>query len=86
MYELARLVDVLFQILIWAIIIRALVSWFPISPNNPLVQMLDTITEPVIAPLRRVVPRLGMMDITPIVAIFVLYILDMIIQQGLSTF
>lgn len=85
-YQLATLVNLVFQVLIYAIIIRALLSWFPISPSNPLVQLLDAITEPVIAPLRRVVPRVGMMDITPMVAIFLLYILDSILQQGLSSY
>ena len=42
--------------------------------------ILDDITEPVLAPLRRVVPRFGMVDVTPMVAILVLFV----IQQALS--
>ena len=77
-------VDVLFQILIFAILIDALISWFPIPPTSPIVRILDDITEPILAPLRRVVPRLGMFDITPIVAMFLLEILNNIIDSGLS--
>ncbi|MCS7003160.1 MAG: YggT family protein [Dehalococcoidia bacterium] len=69
---------ILFQILTIAIVIRALLSWFPISRDNPLVQILDQITEPVLAPLRRIVPTIGMIDITPIVAILLLQLLQSI--------
>ena len=51
-----------------AIFIRALLSWFPIDPRNPLVTLLYDVTEPILDPLRRVIPRLGMIDITPLVA------------------
>lgn len=71
----------LIQILIFAIFIRAIISWFPIDPRNALVRVLDEVTEPVLAPLRRVLPRIGMIDITPMVAIIVL----LVIQQGLAS-
>jgi YggT family protein len=77
-------VDVLFNVLIIAILLDALISWFPISPSSPIVRLLDDITEPILAPLRQVVPRLGMFDITPIVAMFILEILQNIIDSGLS--
>lgn len=77
-------VDILFNVLIFAILIDALISWFPIAPDSPIVRLLDDITEPILAPLRQVVPRLGMLDITPIVAMFVLEILQSIIDSGLS--
>ena len=70
----------LFQILQFAIIIRALLSWFNPREDNPLVKFLMDITEPILAPLRRIVPRLGMVDITPLVAI----LLMSVIQQVLS--
>lgn len=77
-------VDVLFNVLIIAILIDALISWFPIAPDSPIVRILDDITEPILAPLRQVVPRLGMFDITPIVAMFLLEILQGVIDSGLS--
>lgn len=65
-------VNLLFTVLVWAIIIRALLSWFNMSPSHPVVIFLHDITEPILQPLRRVVPRIGMIDITPIVAIILL--------------
>ncbi len=68
-------IDILVTVLIWAIIIRAVLSWFPISPRNPALVVVLQITEPILAPLRRIVPRLGMLDITPVVAILLLLVL-----------
>ena len=58
-------VSTLFFILQFAIIIRALMSWFNPSPENPIVRLVMEITEPVLAPLRRIVPRIGMIDAAP---------------------
>ncbi len=77
-------VNVLFTVLTYAILARALLSWFPISPGSPIVRLLDDITEPILSPLRRVVPRLGMMDITPIVAMIGLQVLQGILVSNLQ--
>lgn len=77
---LVTFLSILIQILIVAIFARALVSWFPVDPRNPLVRVLNEITEPVLAPLRRVIPRFGMIDLTPMIAIIVL----LAVQQGLA--
>lgn len=58
-----------------AIFFRALLSWFPIDPRNPLVTVLYEITEPILDPLRRIIPRIGMIDISPLVAIILIQVL-----------
>lgn len=65
-------VQMLTQILSLAILVRAVLSWFPVSRGNPLVDILFQITEPVLAPIRRVLPSMGMMDLSPLVAILLL--------------
>lgn len=78
---LLNFVYYLFMTLQFAIIIRALMSWFNPSPDNPIVRFIIEITEPVLAPLRRIVPRLGMIDITPIVAMLLMgLIMDVLIR------
>ncbi len=62
----------LVQVLTFAIIARALLSWFPLPTTNPITSFFHTITEPILAPLRRIVPRVGMLDITPLIAILLL--------------
>jgi YggT family protein len=66
-----------------AIFLRAILSWFRLDPRNPLVEMLDMITDPILSPLRRIVPRIGMIDITPLVAIVLLQFLARALIQSL---
>ena len=72
----ASFLSTVFRVLAFAIFARAIISWFPIDPRGPIVSTLNAITEPVLEPLRRVIPRIGMIDITPMVAIFVLFALS----------
>ena len=80
---LINFVDLLLQVLTFAIVARALISWFPMAPRNPLATFLNSITEPVLAPLRRVVPRVGMLDITPLIAILLLQLIRSFIIPSL---
>lgn len=79
-----QLIDFIFTLLSFAIIARALLSWFVRDPYNPLVYWLDRITEPIIAPLRRFIPPIGMMDITPIVALLILQFIQAILQTFIA--
>ena len=58
------------------IIARALLSWFPDTRNNQLVQILNQITDRMLQPISRVVPRMGMMDFSPMIAIIILIVLS----------
>ncbi len=76
--------DLLFTLLAFAIIGRALLSWVPMNPDNPAIRILDQITEPIVAPLRRVIPPIGgAIDITPIVALIVIQIVQAIVHNTL---
>ncbi len=59
----------LFGIMSWLIVIRALTSWFPNARGNAAVKLLYEITDPIMIPLSRFVPRLGAFDFSPLVAI-----------------
>ena len=65
---IAHLVGYLIQFLGYAILVRALLSWFPIDRDGPVVKAIAAITDPVLEPLRRVIPPIGMIDITPMIA------------------
>lgn len=65
-----------------ALLIRALLSWVVRDRNNPVVRALDTITEPILQPLRRIMPRTGMIDLTPMVAMLLLFFLANIVRSG----
>jgi YggT family protein len=68
------------------ILVRALISWVSPDPRNPIVQFLVRITEPVLKPLRRLVPpqKLGGIDLSPVVAIVVLEIAKYALFAGLG--
>lgn len=56
----------------WVLIIYILMSWFPNSRETSFGQLLAKICEPYLEPFRRIVPPIGMIDISPLVAFFVL--------------
>jgi YggT family protein len=72
--------DLLFTILYIAILVRVVLSWVQMDPYHPLIVLLDQITEPFLAPIRRFIPPMGMMDITPIVAIILIQVLQRIVH------
>ncbi|MDD4100716.1 MAG: YggT family protein [Candidatus Cloacimonetes bacterium] len=67
----------IYNILIFA---RVILSWIIQDPYNPIYRFLYSITEPVLGPLRRIIPS-GMLDFSPIVAYFLVRILAGILQS-----
>lgn len=82
---LAQVVDILLSVLYWLIIIRALLSWVNPDPYNPIVQILHSATEPILYPIRRLLPfsfKMGL-DISPILAILALVFLKAFLVRTL---
>jgi YggT family protein len=67
------------------IVARALLSWFPgiVDPRGSVAEFLHTVTEPVIAPIRAVLPNMGGFDLSPMIAIFVLQIVGRALANAL---
>lgn len=68
--SLAQLLSIALTIIYWLILIRAVISWVNPDPRNPIVQLLYKTTEPILYPIRRILPfslRFGI-DISPIIA------------------
>ena len=76
MNDVIAVVAYLLQFLGFAIFARSIISWFPIDKNGPVFQALGAITDPILEPLRKVIPPLGMLDISPMVAMVVLFLLS----------
>lgn len=72
-------VDLLFDLLSFAILARAFLSWFNVNPYNPAVVFLRQITDPILDPLRRIIPPVSGIDFSPLVAIFLLQIIRRIV-------
>jgi YggT family protein len=72
MAYITTFLGLLLNILWLAILIRVILSWFPVDPSNPIVRIVWEVTEPVLAPFRRVIPRIGMFDLSPLAAFLVI--------------
>ena len=63
----AGVVNIGLSLFYWLILIRALISWVSPDPYNPIVRFLYRATEPILEPIRRMLPPMGI-DISPILA------------------
>jgi len=81
MNPVIQVVSLLLQVYSYVLLARALISWIPnLDPYNPIVQFLYQITEPVLEPIRKLVPPLGgMIDISMLIAFFGIMILQQIL-------
>ena len=71
------------QLLSLIIVARALLSWVAPNPYEQPMRFLHDITEPILAPMRRIVPRIGMLDITPVIAILILQLVaELVLRAG----
>ena len=79
---LASVVSIVLTIMYWFILIRALISWVNPDPFNPIVQFLTRVTEPVLEPVRRLLPPLPI-DISPIIVFFIIIFLQRFLVSSL---
>lgn len=67
------------------IVVRVLLSWMPLDPRNPLVTFIDSITEPILAPVRRLLPTGRMtVDLSPLFVLLALGFLARLLVSALS--
>ena len=83
MIQLAGLVSILFDLYSLILLARVLVSWFQVDPYSPLVQWLYRLTEPVLAPIRRLLPPAGAADFSPVVAFVLIIVVKQIVLSVL---
>ena len=77
------ILDIVLNIYTWVIIIAALLSWVNPDPYNPIVRLLYGVTEPVLRPIRRRLGILGGIDLSPIVALLIIFFLRYFIVKSL---
>jgi YggT family protein len=80
MQTLIWIINFIFGVYEFLILIRALLSWVNVSPYHPLVRILYSLTDPLLKPIRRVIPPVGgALDISPAVALILLFIVQRIL-------
>ena len=79
-----QIISILVSLLYWAIIARMVLAWFPgtFPPDGQIMRFLFGITEPILAPIRKVVHKGGPFDLSPMIAIFALFIISLMLGGG----
>jgi YggT family protein len=72
------------EILILLILVTSLLSWFQPDPRNPLVRLLHGIVDPLLHPIRAILPSAMGMDFSPMVAMVILWLLQNLLRGSLS--
>jgi YggT family protein len=59
-----------------ALLARVILSWFPnVDRSNPIIQLLYDVTEPVLRPIREMLPQTGMLDISPLIVFLIIQVI-----------
>ncbi len=83
MIAFVRFLFELYAVILFA---RVMLSWVQLDPNSQLVHLIYQLTEPVLAPIRRLLPQSSGMDFSPIVAFIVLLVAEQVVIVFLSAF
>jgi YggT family protein len=72
------------KVFFFALIISVILSWVAPGTQNPAAELINQICEPLLTPIRRVMPNLGGLDLSPIVAFLLLNLIDMLVIRNLA--
>lgn len=78
-----RLVSTAFEVYSWLLFARIIMTWLPVDPYNPLVRFIARVTDPFLNVFRGLLPPLGMVDLSPILAFFALRLLRTLVVRVL---
>ncbi len=80
----AAVLGIALNIALIVVIARAILSWVSPDPYNPIVRIINQLSEPILFPIRKRVPYMGGIDWSPIIALMIIYFLDIFLVQTLS--
>ena len=79
---IARVIDIILTVYMWIIIARALISWVNPDPYNKIVIFLYRVTDPVLRPIRRIIPRHSLpIDFAPLIVLLIIIFLQYFLVQ-----
>lgn len=84
MRYLSTFINILSQVLSIAILARVLMSWVPSLQQTGFGRFIYEITEPILRPIRRLIPPLGMLDLSPFIAMVIIQVLAQLLQRLLG--
>jgi YggT family protein len=83
--SLIGLVQLLFDLYVIVLLARVVLSWVQADPRNPIVNLINQLTEPLLAPIRRLLPQTGPVDFSPMVAFIVVLIAEQVVLSLLRS-
>lgn len=83
---IAGVLRIVFYFFYWILIARCILSFVSPDPRNPIVQFITGTTEPVLAQVRRRIPNWGMLDLSPLLVIALIYFLDVVLIDSLMEY
>ena len=78
---LGELVKTVIWVYLFSLILQAIISWVGSAQGNPVIPLINSLTAPILKPIRKIVPLVGMMDLSPLVAILGLNILLIVVNN-----
>lgn len=82
--QILQVLLLILQLITWALVGRAILSWIDPGMRWPITRILSDVTEPLIAPIRAIIPPMGMIDLSFIVAIILLQVLRQLLVSALG--
>ena len=83
-WSLIGVTSLFLKVFFFALIVSVILSWVAPGSHNPGAQLVNQICEPALAPFRKILPNLGGLDISPILAFMVLKLIDMLVINNLA--
>jgi YggT family protein len=81
---IATIFTTFLYLLLAAVFGRVIISYFPLSPRNQFVRFLHDVTEPLLGPVRRALPRTGMFDFSPMIVLGLIYVAIIVVDQAIA--
>jgi YggT family protein len=79
----AYVIEILLNIYMWIVVARAIISWVNPDPYNPIVSFLYRATDPLLSRVRRVIPDMGGIDLSPLIVLLVIFFLQKFLVSSL---
>lgn len=76
-----QFIDIALQLYVFVIFARVIISWLRVDPYNPIVRAIYELTEPVLGPIRNMMPRGMMLDFSPMIVIVLIFVIRRILQS-----
>lgn len=83
-WALPALIELAIDVLLFAVLIRVVLSWVNPDPYNPAVSLLERLTDPILGPAQRLLPTIGGIDLSPMLVIVGLVLLQMLLLPPLK--